>query len=89
MLGLGLGYHLELMFEKASDEAIFCIFEPDIRMIRAALESRDISKMIAQPSAAVVLGTGKSALFRRLTPHTALISVGTETVRAWAERAVA
>jgi hypothetical protein len=80
ILGLGLGYHLELLFERASDEAIFCIFEPDVRMIRAALESRDLSELIGSHRLLWFNDLDKSALFRRLTPHTALISVGCETV---------
>ncbi|MGD0464363.1 MAG: 6-hydroxymethylpterin diphosphokinase MptE-like protein [Tepidisphaeraceae bacterium] len=81
LLGLGLGYHLELLFERASSEAIFCIFEPDIQMIRAALEHRDLSKQIASHRLLWFCDLDKSALFRRLTPHTALISVGSETIR--------
>ena len=80
VLGLGLGYHLELLFERASDEAIFCIFEPDVRVIRAALQSRDLSGLIGSHRLLWFSELDKSALFRRLTPHTALISVGWETV---------
>ena len=80
ILGLGLGYHLEMMFEKASDEAIFCIFEPDIRIIRAALESRDLSEMIGSHRILWFWEPDKAGLFRQLTPHTALISVGSETI---------
>jgi hypothetical protein len=80
VLGFGLGYHLELLFEKASDEAIFCIFEPDIRVIRAALESRDMSEMIGSHRLLWFWEPDKSIFFRRLTPQTALISVGAETV---------
>jgi hypothetical protein len=81
LLGLGLGYHLELLFERASSEAIFCIFEPDIQMIRAAMEHRDLSKIIASHRLLWFCDLDKSALFRRLTPHTALISVGSETIQ--------
>jgi len=80
VLGFGLGYHLEKLFEKASDEAIFCIFEPDIQVIRAALESRDISQMIGSNRLLWFWDTDKSIFFRRLTPQTALISVGSETI---------
>jgi hypothetical protein len=80
LLGLGLGYHLELLLEKASDEAIFCVFEPDIRMIRAALESRDLSEIIGSFRILWFWEPDKARLFRQLTPHTALISVGSETI---------
>jgi hypothetical protein len=81
LLGLGLGYHLELLFERASGEAIFCIFEPDIQIIRAAMEQRDLSKAIGSHRLLWFCDLDKSALFRRLTPHTALISVGSETIQ--------
>jgi hypothetical protein len=80
VLGFGLGYHLEKLFEKASDEAIFCIFEPDIQAIRAAMESRDISHMIGSNRLLWFWDTDKSIFFRRLTPQTALISIGSETI---------
>jgi hypothetical protein len=80
VLGLGLGYHLELLFNKASEEAIFCVFEPDILIIRAAMESRDLSEMIASHRLMWFWEPDKPVLFRRLTPQTALISVGTETI---------
>ncbi len=81
LMGLGLGYHLELLFQQASDEAIFCILEPDIQMIRTALEHRDLAKAIASHRLMWFWNLDKSILFRRLTPHTALISVGSETIR--------
>jgi hypothetical protein len=80
LLGLGLGYHLEVLFERASEEAIFCIFEPDVRVIRAALESRDLTKLITSRRLLWFWELDKPGLFRRLTPHTALVSVGTETI---------
>jgi hypothetical protein len=80
ILGLGLGYHLELLFQRASEEAIFCVFEPDVRMIRAALESRDLSDMIGSHRILWLWEPDKAGLFRQLTPHTALISVGSETI---------
>lgn len=81
LMGLGLGYHLELLFEQASDEAIFCILEPDIQMIRTALEHRDLAKAIGSHRLLWFWNLDKSTLFRRLTPHTALISVGSETIQ--------
>jgi hypothetical protein len=81
LLGLGLGYQLEMLFEQASSEAIFCIFEPDIQIIRAAMEHRDLAKAIGSHRLLWFCDLDKSALFRQLTPHTALISVGSETVR--------
>src|SRR2546423_6868893 len=44
--GFGLGYHVEQLFERASSEAILCIIEPDLVLLRTAMELRDFSKLI-------------------------------------------
>src|SRR5947209_3647255 len=33
LFGLGLGYHLELLFDQEGDEALFFVFEPDLLLI--------------------------------------------------------
>jgi hypothetical protein len=80
VLGLGLGYHLQLLFERASDEAIYCIFEPDLRMIRTALWNRDLSAAMRSNRLLWFWRGEKAELFQRLSPHTALISVGAQAV---------
>jgi hypothetical protein len=80
VLGLGLGYHLQLLFDRASEEAIFCVFEPDLRMIRTALWNRDLSAAIRSNRLLWFHRGEKAELFQRLTPHTALISIGSQTV---------
>jgi hypothetical protein len=78
--GLGLAYHLELLFDRASNEAIFCVFEPDLRLIRTALENRELSRLLTSHRIHWFHRADKAELFSRLTPHTALISVGIESV---------
>ena len=80
VFGLGLGYHLEVLFERAGDETIFCVFEPDLRLIRTAFEHRDLSKQIDSRRVMFFTKLEKGDLLNRLTPHTALISVGVESV---------
>lgn len=79
-VGVGLGYHFEILFQRASDEAIFCIFEPDVRMIRTALEHRDLSSLMRSNRLMWFHRPTKAEVFQRLTPHTALVSMGTETI---------
>jgi hypothetical protein len=80
VLGLGLGYHLKLLFERASEEAIFCIFEPDLRMIRTALWHVDLSAAIRSNRLLWFWRGEKAEMFGRLAPHTAMISIGSQTV---------
>jgi len=44
--GFGLGYHVEELFARASPEAVFLIFEPDLKLLHTALAARDFSELI-------------------------------------------
>ena len=74
--GFGLGYHIESLFDAASDEAIFCLLEPDLRLIRTALESRDLSRLIESCRLIFLTRLDKGELMVKLTPHAAMIGVG-------------
>lgn len=78
--GLGLGYHLDLIFREAGDAARFFVFEPDLALIRLALESRDFVPFIESRRVSWITTADKASLYERLTPHTALISVGAASV---------
>jgi hypothetical protein len=80
VLGLGLGYSLQSLFERAGEEAIFCIFEPDLRLIWTALQYNDISKLIRSRRVLFFTKLDKSDMFTRLNGHSALISVGSHEV---------
>jgi hypothetical protein len=80
VLGLGLGYALEELFDRASDESLIFVFEPDLRMVRAALEQRDLSRVIASGRLHLFTELDKADLFTRLTPHAAMCSMGFEAV---------
>jgi hypothetical protein len=74
--GFGLGYHVEQVFDRASPESIFCIFEPDLRVLRAAMEHRDLSRMIESHRLLFFTSLDKAELFTRLTPQMATIALG-------------
>jgi hypothetical protein len=78
--GLGLGYHVEAIFERASDEAVICVCEPDLRMIRTALESRDLSRLIESRRVMLLTKLDKSEIFVRLAQQMAMFSLGYETI---------
>ena len=77
VFGLGLGYPLELLFDRAGDEAVCCVFEPDLRVIRAALESRNLVRLLESGRVQFFWKCDKSDLFVRLMPFTSMISLGT------------
>jgi hypothetical protein len=78
--GLGLGYQLDLLFQRAGDEAIFCIFEPDLMVLRTTLEARDFSKLLSSRRILIFTRLDKGDLFTRLNSQTPLISLGTVDV---------
>jgi hypothetical protein len=78
--GLGLGYHVEQLLDRASDEALICVCEPDLRMIRTALECRDLSRLIESRRVMFLTKPDKSEIFVRLAQHMAMFSMDYETV---------
>ena len=80
VFGFGLGYHVEQLFDRASEESLFAIFEPDLLLLRTAFECRDLSEMIESRRLMFFTQLDKSDLLARLTPQSALISIGVEQV---------
>lgn len=78
--GLGLGYHLDALADAVSSEAIFCVFEPDLLLIRTAMEQRDFSNLLDAGRLLWFTKLNKAELFNRLVPHTAMTSIGTASV---------
>ena len=78
--GFGLGYHVEPAFVAAGKEALFLVFEPDLLLLRTAFEHRDFSELIASRRVHFIHRLDKGELLTRLTPQTALISVGAERI---------
>jgi hypothetical protein len=80
IFGFGLGYHVEELFARSSDEALLMVFEPDLQLLRAAFESRDLSALIESGRLLLFTRADKSDLLTRLTPKSAMISIGVEQV---------
>ncbi len=77
VFGLGLGYALEQLFDRAGDQAVFCVFEPDLALLRTALEHRDLARLIDSRRVLFFTTADKGDLFTRLVPHTTLVTFGT------------
>jgi hypothetical protein len=65
--GMGLGYHVEQLFDRISREAIVCVLEPDLRMLRTAFEHRDLSRLIASRRVYFFTKPDRTALLAKLT----------------------
>jgi len=78
--GFGLGYHVEQIIERASDEAMVLVFEPDLELFRTAFETRDLTKLIETRRVLFLYQPDKSDLLHKLTPHSALVSLGSVSI---------
>src|SRR5258706_3197902 len=79
--GFGLGYHVERLFDRASDEAIFCVIENDLLMLRTAFEQRDLSRLIESGRVLFFTKLDKADLFVRLSSHNGLLSLGCASIK--------
>jgi hypothetical protein len=76
--GFGLGYHVEQLFDRAGEESLICVFEPDLVLLRTAFEQRDFTKLIESGRVLFFHHEDKAELFSRLMPHTAMLAMGFE-----------
>lgn len=74
--GLGLGYHLHELFDRTGDDCIICVVEPDLLMLRTALEQRDFVRLIESRRVLWCWREDKADLFTQLTPYQPSISMG-------------
>lgn len=78
--GFGLGYHVEALFDRAEDESIICVLEPDLLLLRTALGCRDYSRLIESKRLVFFIKPEKPQLFTRLTTNSALFASGFEII---------
>ncbi len=78
--GFGLGYLAEQAFDKAQPDAVLCIFEPDLALLKTAFFARDYSRLIASRRVLFLTRPDKAELFNRLAPHIAMLTDGSTTI---------
>lgn len=80
VFGFGLGYHVTALASRTGDESPIFVFEPDVRLLRTALELRDFSPLLAANRLGFFTTPDKASLLDRLQPHLAMFSLGTTTI---------
>jgi hypothetical protein len=80
VFGLGLGYHVQALYERAGDSAVVVVLEPDLRMICTALSVRDYAKMLRTGRVIIITEADRGLLLGRLTPHQTVAAMGMELV---------
>lgn len=78
--GFGLGYLPQQVFDRASEDALLCIHEPDLAVLKTAFFARDLSAMIASRRLMFFCDLNKADLFTRLAPCIALLAAGCTTL---------
>lgn len=78
--GLGLGYHVQALLNRISSEALLCIFEPDLKLIKTALWERDLGSLFQDRRILFFTRPDKGQLFSRLQPFMALLSMGFQSL---------
>ncbi len=76
VLGFGLGYHVELIFDRVGDDGLMLILEPDLRLLRTAFSHRDFSRLILSGRMIFLTRPDRASVLLKLTPFQAMITVG-------------
>ena len=76
VLGLGMAYHVEALFESASPESLILVVESDPGLARAVLEARDLSRLLASPRVHLFASPDPADLFEFLEPHLVFLFMG-------------
>ncbi len=80
LCGLGLGYVARAIFNRFGRETIVLVGEPDLTIIRAALESADFSREIGDGRIEFLPSADTAYLHERLRGHWASLMMGTRFV---------
>lgn len=79
--GLGLGYHVEALLNRAGADATAFVFEPRHEVLAATLAARDLSALISAGRVLLLVEVDKAAIFARLSPYMAGASMPVTTLR--------
>lgn len=75
--GIGLGYHIRSLFDRAGNQTVVIVIEPEPGVIREALWQNDFSKEIAQSRLTFLIRPDKGHMHEKLTPHASTMLLGT------------
>jgi len=65
-----------VLFEKTGPESLHVVFEPDIKLLRTAFETRDLSKCLVDGRMTFVTREDKADFFSRLESKMSIVSLG-------------
>ena len=74
--GFAMGYHVRELFDQLSEEAFILVLEPDLAVLKCALEHNDFTEMVASRRLVIVHRLQKSDLFDLLQPFATSMMMG-------------
>jgi len=74
--GFGLGYHVAALFERLTGEAFIVVSEPNLALLRTALEHFDYSEMFASNRLIIMTAAERDEVFRKLEVHSHALMLG-------------
>jgi len=78
--GLGLGYHVRALFERLRGDAFLIVAEPDLALIRTALEHVDLADVLDSGRCVFLTQAETSHLHTQLHPYNTLMLLGTQII---------
>lgn len=77
LCGLGLGYHLQALFDAFGPDVVYLISEPDLVTIKTALEQTDLSAVLAAGRIVFISRLDKGSLHERIMHFSTMLMLGT------------
>jgi len=87
--GFGLGHHVRALFERLRGDAFIIVSEPDLALIRTALEHVDLGEVLDSGRCVILTEANTSQLHEKLQPHHTMMMLGTQIVSHPASQRVA
>ena len=79
--GLGLGYHVQALFERLRGDSFILCSEPSVPLIATALTCVDLTELILSGRFVILTDDDKTRLHERLKRHNTLMMLGAQFVR--------
>lgn len=75
--GFGLGYHVKALLEFLGEETVILVTEPDLVVVKTALEHTDLSKELGGGRVEILTTLDLHTLHERLQRHSTVLMLGT------------
>jgi hypothetical protein len=79
--GFALGYHIKAVRDRALDEAIIVVTEPNLRLVASALARVDLTAALSGGRLIILTEANKAQVHQRLQAHMPLVMMGTRFIK--------